>query len=244
MGNLVGMFVGAWLHPWKTMEAIRAEGYADAPAGGGLWANIKKYALFIVAMGLISGLITSIMGTIMPPPQATGNKGLIWLMVVIIPLFSFLGSFLGALIVAALVDGLLSFKVQQYGLSYKLIAVLAAFSPVSALVAGIPVAVGGATVGQILSIGLNLWATAVMVGGIIIVRRTPVVRTVVVCGLLFLFLLLLSIFARVASQRQLAGNANLGGGFSDNAGFGGDDLDRQLENLSSQPAAQPTPVAK
>ena len=70
MGNLVGMFLGAWFKPWATMEAIRAEGYAETPGGGGisgLLANIKKYMMFVVVMGLVSGIITAVVGMVLPP---------------------------------------------------------------------------------------------------------------------------------------------------------------------------------
>lgn len=237
MGNLVSMFLGAWLHPWKTMEAISTEGYTENPGAGALgnlWANIKKYALFVVVMGLVSGLITAIVGMFLPQAAAAaGNKMYVWLAVLVVPVVSFLGSFLGALIIWALVDGLLSGKMAGYGLSYKLIAVLAAFSPVSAIVAPIPVA------GQYLAILLNIWATVVMIIGIITVRKTSVVRTWVVCGVLFAFLFLLGIFARVAAQRQFSAGPDFGAGFGDDAGLGGDNLDAQLEELATQ---QPTPA--
>ena len=227
MGNIVGMFLGAWFRPWATMDGIRAEGYTETPGGlAGLFANIRKYMVFVVVMGLISGLITAIVGMLLPAASPTGSKAVVWLAVLVVPLVSFIGSFLGALIIFALVDGILKGKMDGYGLSYKLIAVLAAFSPVSAAVAPIP------GVGQYLAIALNIWATIVMIIGIIAVRKTGVVRTWVVCGLLFAFLFLLGVFARIAAQRQFAG-PDLGAGFGDEAGLG-DNLDQQLENLAEQ----------
>jgi hypothetical protein len=243
MGNLVQMFVGAWLHPWKTMEAIRAEGYTDNPGSGAignLWANVKKYALFVLAMGLISGIITAIGGMISPQAGAFGNRFYSLFAVLVVPIVSFIGSFLGAVIVWALVDGLLSGKMPGYGLSYKIIAILAAFSPVSAVFALITVGVGGTTLGQILAIGLNVWATIVMIMGIIIVRKTSVIRTWVVCGLLFAFLLLISLFAGVAARRELGAGADFGN-FGNEAGLSGDDLDAQLEDLANEPPPAPSP---
>jgi len=236
MGNLVGMFLGAWFKPWATMEAIRAEGYAETPGGGGisgLLANIKKYMLFVIVMGLISGIITAVVGMVLPPAGGAGNRAYVWLAVAVVPIVSFIGSFLGALIIWALVDGLLSGKMSEYGLSYKLIAVLAAFSPISAAVAPIP------AIGQYLAIALNIWATVVMIIGIIAVRKTSVVRTWVVCGVLFAFLFLLGVFARIAAQRQFAG---AGGGlpeFSDTTGT--DNLDQQLQDLANQTQGAPAP---
>jgi len=233
MGNIVGLFLGAWFKPWATMEAIKSEGYSETTGTGvaNFVANCKKYMLFVIVMGLVSGVITALVGTFLPPAGAAGNKAFVWLAVLVVPLVSFLGSFLGALIIWALVDGLLSGKGSGYGLSYKLIAVLAAFSPISAALAPIP------TIGQILAIALNVWATVVMIVGIIIVRKTSTVRTVLVCGFLFAFLFLLGVFARVAAQRQFAGGTGLPE-FGEPAAA--DNLDQQLEDLANQ--AQPVPA--
>ncbi len=242
MGNLVGMFLGAWFRPWATMDAIRAEGYTETPGGGGiagLLSNIRKYMMFVIVMGLISGIVTAAVGMFVPPAGAAGTRAYVWLAVLIVPLVSFIGSFLGALIIWALVDGLLSGKMSGYGLSYKLIAVLAAFSPISAAVAPIP------AIGQYLAIALNVWATVVMIIGIIAVRKTGVVRTWVVCGVLFAFLFLLGVFARIAAQRQFAGGGP-GLELGTETGAAGDNLDQQLEDLANQgqaPAGQPAPKA-
>jgi len=75
--------------------------------------------------------------------------------------------------------------------------------------------------------------------GIIIVRKTSTLRTVLVCGFLFAFLFLLGVFARVAAQRQFAGGPalpELGA-----ATPAGDNLDQQLEDLANQ--AQQAPAA-
>ena len=78
MGNLVGMFLGAWFRPWATMEAIRAEGYTESPGGGGLGGllnNIKKYMMFVIVMGLISGIVTAVVGMFLPIIQlSTGGN--------------------------------------------------------------------------------------------------------------------------------------------------------------------------
>jgi len=231
MGNILGMFFGAWFRPWGTMEAVKNEGYTESAGSGfsNFVANTKKYMMFVIVMGLVSGIITSLVGTFLPPAGAAGNRAFVWLAVAVVPAVSFLGSFLGALIIWALVDGLLSGKSSGYGLSYKLIAILAAFSPISAALAPIP------KVGQILAIVLNVWATIVMIVGIIIVRKTSTVRTVVVCGFLFAFLFLLGVFARVAAQRQFAGGPGLPDfGTEAGAGAGADNLDQQLEDLANQ----------
>lgn len=236
MGNILGMFFGAWLRPWQTMEGIRGEGYSEGSGISNFVANTKKYMAFVIVMGLLSGLITALVGTFIPPAGAAAGGAFVWLAVVVVPLVSFIGSFLGALIIWALVDGLLSGKASGYAMSYKLIAVLAAFSPISAILAPIP------TIGQYLAIALNVWATVVMIVGIIIVRKTSTVRTVVVCGVLFAFLFLLGVFARVAAQRQFAGGPALPD-FGADAGLGADNLDQQLEDLANQ-AQQQQPAAQ
>lgn len=223
MNSIVGRFISAWVHPWAAMQGVRDEGEQ---------ASIVPSMIFIVVMGLISGLVTAVMGMIVPPANVAGTgKAFVWLAVLVVPVVSFIGSFLGAFIIFGLVDGILKGSAAQYKTAYRLLAVLAAFSPVSALLAPIP------TVGQFLAIGVNVWATIVMIRGIIVVRDTPPVRTWVACGILFAFLFLLGIFARVAAQRNLPG-APLG---DFEAGLGGDlgGLDAELQSLADDAKAAP-----
>jgi hypothetical protein len=155
-----------------------------------------------------------------------------------LPNVSFIGSFVGAFIIWGLIDGFLRGTASQYKISYRLLAFLAAFSPVSALLSPIP------KVGQYLAIAVNLWATIIMIRGIIIVRDTPSVRTWVICGILFALLFSIGVFARLAAQRQFQAGAP---GFSDFAGeedfgdeglTGTDDLDKQLESLAEKAKAE------
>lgn len=227
MGNLVGKFVSAWANPWGAMRGVKEEGEG---------VGIVPSMIFIVVMGLLSGLITSIGSTIVPPPDLAGSsKAAVWLAVAVVPLVSFVGSFIGAFIIWGLVDGFLKGSMIQYKTSYRLLAVLAAFSPVSALLAPIPKA------GQYLAMAVNIWATIVMIQGIIIVMDTPKLRTWVICGILFASLFALGLAARVAAQRQLAGGPN----FSDlNDNFGTDDvsfesdtLDKELQEMADKAKA-------
>lgn len=92
MNVLIGKFINVWLHPWATARSVKTEG-ADAKLGPSM--------IFIVAMALVSGLLSAIMGHVFPQTMATGQlvpKAVNWLMVVIVPVVSFVGSFLGALI--------------------------------------------------------------------------------------------------------------------------------------------------
>ncbi|MFN0118380.1 MAG: Yip1 family protein [Elusimicrobiota bacterium] len=225
MGNIIGKFISAWLKPKAAMEEVKQQG-ADT--------SIKPAIIFVLVMGLISGLISAIMGTIFPNPLVAASKATTWLAVVIVPLVSVLGSFVGAFIIWGLVDGFLKGTASQYKTSYRLLAVLAAFSPLSALLAPIP------KVGQALAIIINVWATLVMIYGITVVMETPKVRTWVICGILFAFLFTLGLLARFAAQQQIGNVPSLPdfesslGSATDTLGEESDQLGRELENLTNQ----------
>ena len=46
--NLIGKFVSAWLRPVESMQALKDEG---------LDASIKPSLIFIIAMGVVAGLV-------------------------------------------------------------------------------------------------------------------------------------------------------------------------------------------
>jgi Yip1 domain len=235
MNSIVGKFLSAWLHPWDTMANVREEGEA---------ASIKSSMIFIVVMGLLAGLVSAIVGTVTPQQAVNGQlipKAMMWLAVVIVPLASLLGSFLGTLILWAIVFGLLKGSLGQYKTTYRLLAVLAAFSPVSAILSAIP------KVGPYLSIAVNVWAIIVMIQGVVIIMGTPPVRTWVSCLFVFGFLFLLGVLANVTARREFDS-----GGFSDLDGrLGGipneidltsdeAELNKQLQELSEKEKAAPT----
>lgn len=230
MSNVIGTFMNAWLRPWATMGDVKAQGEN---------AGIKSSILFVVAMGIISGIITAVAGVFVPPAAAAGAavpKWFTWLAVVVVPALSFIGSFIGAFILWGLVYGLLKGTLPQYKTSYRLLAVLAAFSPVSALLSPIP------KVGQYLAIAVNLWALIVMIRGIIIVMDTRPVRTWLMCLILFGALFVLGIAARFAAQRggfpgAGPGLTDLGdeGDLDEDLGLGTDEeLDKELKELAEQ----------
>ena len=107
---------------------------------------------------------------------------------------------------------------------------------ISAALASIP------KVGAYIAIAINIWATVVMIQGLILVRETPKVRTWVTCLVIFGFLFLLGVLARVSAQRQLEGAPN----FSEfNVGEEEDTaFDNELENRANQsaPAATSAPT--
>jgi hypothetical protein len=225
MNSLISKFMATWLHPWDAMQSVKQEGET---------ASIVPSMVFIVVIGLLSGVITSILGMFLPAAAVPGaSKAAVWLAVIVVPVVSFIGSFIGAFIIWALVDGVLKGTTPQYKTAYRLLALLAAFSPVSALLSPIP------KVGQYLAIAVNIWATIVMIRGIIIVRDTPPVRTWVTCGILFAFLFTLGIFARMAAQRQFqnGGFGDLGpatGAPADDLGTASDNLEKQLQDLADK----------
>ena len=236
-GKMLHRFINAWLHPWRTMHEVREEG-PDA--------SIKFAMIFVVVMTLLSGLIRAILASFQPlPPDFPFGRGAVWSLVILIPLFSFVGSFIGAFFVWAVTDGIINGTKAEYKTAYRIFAVLAAFSPVSALVAGIPGnIIGQFTVGQALALAINIWALAVMVGGVIVVRQTPVVKSVVAWVLVILggFLLLLTLSAAVATQAPGQGGfGELGLEGDGDLGLG-EDLDRELQGLAERAREQERPA--
>src|SRR5581483_380873 len=127
MNSIVAKFIGTWFHPWQAMGMLKTEGED---------ASITPAMVYIVVLGIISGLITSLYGVFLPSAAIPGtSKAAAWLALALVPAVSFVGSFIGAFIIWGLIDGWLKGTSAQYKTSYRLLAVLAAFSPVSALLA-------------------------------------------------------------------------------------------------------------
>lgn len=213
MNSILGKFVNVWLHPWRTMNEVKAQGEG---------VSIKASILFVVIMGLLSGLITSLMGMAFPPALVLSgemSKNSVWWSLLIVPALSVLGSFVGAFILWGIIVGVLRGTLSQYKLTYRVLALLAAFQPISALLSPIP------KVGLALAIAINVWATIIMIRGIIIVFETAAVRTWVMLIVIFGFLFALGLAARMAAENQpLGGTAtdfgNLGGGLDEDLGTG------------------------
>lgn len=238
MNSLVGKFMSAWLHPAQSMEAVKSEGES---------ASIKSSVIFVVVMALIAGLITTVIGLVSPAPVVNGQavpKYMMALAIVLVPLASLIGSFVAAFILWILIAGLLKGTGDQYKTTYRMLAVLAAFSPVSTLLSAIP------KVGSYISLAINLWAVIVMIQGIVIVMGTEKVRTWISCVIFFGLLFVLGYAARVATQQQLEGNPGFNNfegkfGANDDLGAGDDEeLNKKLDELSDKakadvPAAAP-----
>ncbi len=230
MNSLISQFMAVWLHPWDAMSRVKEDGEE---------AGIAPSILFVIVMGLVSGLITSILGSLIPSAAVPGaSKATIWLAVLVMPVASLLGSFIGTAIVwSFLLYGLLRGSWSQFKVVYRLMALLSAFSPVSSLLSPIP------KVGTYLAIALTIWMTIVMIKGIIIVCDTAPVRTWVTCIVFFGLLLLLGFVARMAAQRELAANGPGGfndygttdfGGATDDLGATSDNLEKDLQGLAEK----------
>jgi|GEM_PF-4242759 len=228
MASLLGKFIGMWVRPMDTMASLKAEDN-----------SIKSSMVFIVVMGILSGIITAVMGMIFPPQNVgeTIPRGAVWLAVVLIPLLSFIGSFIGAFILQTIVVGMLMGTVSHYALAYRLLALLSAYQPVSSLLSPIPKA------GVVVAVVIGLWALIVLIRGIIIVFNTKRIKTWIICGILFGVLYLLGVFARMATDRGFSpleeplGGPTLGG--DDGQLDMEDDLQRELEALEQREKAAP-----
>lgn len=226
--NIIGKFVGMWTSPWKSIETLKSEG---------LDASIKPSLTFVVIMGLLAGIVTAIIGAFSPAPIVAGEimpKWLVWLSIVIVPIASLIGSFLGAFLVWALVTGLLFGNATQYKSIYRILAALSAFSPVTAAIASIP------KVGSYIAIGINIWALIILIKAIIVVLDTKPVRTAVTLGVAFGLLFLLGFLARISTENALRNQAgasdfgNMNDSFMNTAPQGTDDMGAKLDELANQ----------
>ncbi len=233
---MISKFMSAWLHPFTTLNDLKAEGEG---------ASIKSSMMFIVVMGVLGGVIASVMGMAFPPANIVSGevpKWSLWLMIPVIPVASFLGSFIGAAVLWGLVSGLIKGSSSEYKTCYRILALIAAFSPVSALFSPIP------KIGSYLAIAINIWAVIVMIQGLVIVMDTKAIRTWIVCGFVFGLLLLLTLYARVTAGNPMrAASAypqfdTRGTAMGDEElGLGEESLDKKLQSLAEKakaPAAE------
>jgi hypothetical protein len=237
MNSIVTKFVTTLLHPWQAMNMVKLEGED---------ASIAPAMIYVTVMGFISGIITAAYSYFLPSaaiPNAPRWTAL--LAIIELPAVAFIGSFIGTFIVWGLIDGWLKGTGPQYKTNYRMLALLATFSPLSSLVGPIP------KIGQYLLIAVNIWGTIVMIRGILIVRDTPKVRTWVVCLSLFVFLFAVGLLARVVAQQQLRSGNGLGtigaapdanldvASPSEDLGETSDNLDQELQDLADKAKAAP-----
>lgn len=229
MGNIIGKFINVWIHPVASMAAVKEEGED---------ASIKPALLFIAVLSVLTGIITAIIAMISPPPVVAAGqapKWLAWANIVLYPLFTIVGSFVFAFLLWILVFGIRAGTMAQYKLSFRMLALLAAFWPIAALLSPIP------KVGIFLALCVNtLWAFIVLVRGVIVVTNAPPLRTwiIMIAAVLFMSLQML---AMVGALGIIAGNRPGGTNAGATLGQGQDDfefdegaLKKELQDLSDK----------
>jgi len=225
MKSILGRFMSMWLHPWATMQGIKEEGEE---------AGIKFSMIFIVAMGLLSGLLTAVMGTVFPQPGFQGGAMALWIAAIAVPILSFIFSFIGAFILwGPFAFGFLKGTLNQYKTCYRLLATLTAFGPVSSLLAPLP------KVGVFIGVVINIWALIVMIKGLMIVLETPKVRSIIL-GVFLGGVIVMGLIFQSVALRQLQGGpggAQTFGGLDD-LNLDEDELNKQLEELAAEAREQ------
>lgn len=223
MMSMVNRFISVWVRPFDALREIKENG-----AASGFWSTV----VYVLILGVISGLISATMGIVFWTPNPYGyTKAQMWLAAFSgITISTLLTSFIVAGAIWGLVFGFLNSQWPQYKLSYLLFAAFVAFSPASALFSPIP------KVGFWIGLAINLWAAIVLIKGIIIVFDTRPLRTWILCVLLGAIVALFAFQVRQEALRNTQPNlAEFGAGL-DEEPFG--DL-----GLEEEPAAA-TPPAK
>lgn len=215
MNNMLQLFIGAWVRPWDTMRMVR-----EQPQD----TSIKPTIAYIVVIGLLSGVIAAVMGFAVPDARLAASGLPQWSVlssIIILPIFYLIGSFISAGVIWGVVTGFIRGTLPEYKTVYRLMAVPVAFYPISTLLAPLPWGL------QWVAVAINVWATVVLIGGVVIVMNVPKVRTIATFILLFLAFILLAFMATVASRPGL--NQPFAGG-----DFGAEDFDLKDEELDAQ----------
>jgi hypothetical protein len=151
--------------------------------------SVGKSVGIITVMSLVGGAIAAILGLIFPAP--IGSRWVALGAIVFYPVAGILGSFISAGIVWLIVRAL-GVK-PTYKTVFSLMAVLAAFMPVSALFSRVIV----------ISVLISLWSFVVFVLGTIEVLEVKPVKAWVTFGILAVLLIGLSFWAMRTSQQLL-----------------------------------------
>lgn len=240
MNNMLQLFIGAWMHPWRTMGMVK-----EQPQD----TSIKPAIVYVVVVGLISGLITGLMGYAYPDPRLLAGgvtrSFALW-SILLLPLFYAIGSFISATIVWGIVVGFVRGSMAEYKTIYRLLIVPVAFYPVSTLLAAVPPEWGLLldNITQWIAVGINVWATAVLIGGVVIVMGTPKVRTIVTFVLIFLTFIALSFLMMFSMRSQIPGQPLTAGDFgAGDFDVSDEELDAQLDDMvgkGKNPAGAPS----
>jgi hypothetical protein len=226
MNNMLQLFIGAWFRPWDTMRVVKEQPQET---------SIQPTVIYIVLIGLLSGIIAAVMGFVFPDARLAASGLPKWSVassVLLLPLFYFVGSFLSAGIVWGIVVGFVRGNGSEYKTIYRLMAVPVAFYPISTLLAPLPWG------GQWAAIAINIWATVVLIGGIVIVMDAPKVRTAVTFVLIFLAFIALAFLATLATRSQFPGQPLAA---SDDLNLKDEELDAQLDELLNKEGQKPAP---
>lgn len=233
MGNILGTFLGVLLSPIAQLRRLKEEGES---------VGIKSSVIFVLVMGVISGLLTAIIGMFVEPAAiASGQipKASLWLAVVLVPLFSLLGCFISAFFFWGITDGLFKGSMDQYKTTVRLLALPSAYYPISALLGAIP------KVGQYIGIAINVWILIYIVWGLIAVKAAKPVQTIVISIILAALLGLIGGLAYFSAQNQL-GRSQFDG-FEGGLGAAGNedfDLDALLQEEADKVVEQKAPKGK
>ena len=232
MNNLIGKFMLIWMHPKDALANIKEEGESAAMAPS---------LVFVSVMAFLSAGIASIGLVIHPPQMAAGisKPAMFATTMLLLPLLTVVASFLGTLLLWVVVNGALKGTLAEYKTTYRVFAITTAFSPVAALLNLIPMA------GVYLGWAVNIWGILILIYGLTVVRETPTLRTWLICGGMFVLLIILAAAARYVSQnpQQFGGRSQFddfaASDFNDdfNDEGGTDELEKQLKELADKAKA-------
>jgi hypothetical protein len=94
-------------------------------------------------------------------------------------------------------------------------------------------------VGQWLAIAINIWATVVLIGGVIVVMNTPKVRTIVTFVLIFFTFVTLAFLASLAGRPQFSAPLAANDLGNPNFDVTDEELDAQLDDLVGKQGQKP-----
>src|SRR5688572_22837998 len=169
MNNMLQLFVGAWLHPWTTMRMLKEQPRET---------SIKPFIVYVVVLGFLAGIVTGMSDYFFPNAAFVASgapRWFAWLSVPGLPILYLVGSLLSSALVWGVVGGFLRGTLAEYKTVYRIMSVPAAYYLVATLFGVIPLEWGWvSTAGDWVYLALNLAATAVLIGGVVIVFDTRV----------------------------------------------------------------------
>jgi len=234
MGNLIGNVFTVLLKPGAALKNLSDEG-----EGAGIISSL----IFIAVLSVVSGLIASLIGMFIPPlpvTQGVFGKGGMWLLYMVVgPLLILAGSFASAFFLWGITDGFFKGTLPQYKLTYRLLALTAAFYPLSALISPIP------KIGVYLGYALQAWVLIFVLWGLISVKNAKPLQTILILVISGVLLALAAIFGPRIGQNLGIGSTlpSLGGAVSPEVlpgeTQGMDQIDKMMQEEAGKGQAQP-----